>query len=60
MSTQDAGTRQYLVENGVERELQSIRGDLGAAQGLGAAVESELEHDLLIWPRKYCSASDLF
>jgi hypothetical protein len=53
VSTQDAGTRQDLIENGVERELQSIRGHLGAAQDLGAAAESGLEHDLVVWPREY-------
>jgi hypothetical protein len=53
MSAQDASTRQDLINNGVERELLAIREDLGAAQEIGAAVESELEHDLLVWPREY-------
>ena len=53
MSTQDAGTRQDLIANGVERELLSITENLEAPQDLGSAFESEVEHDLLVWPREY-------
>ncbi len=53
MSTQDAGTRQDLIANGVERELQSITENVDAPQDLGSAFGSEVEHDLLVWPRKF-------
>jgi hypothetical protein len=53
MSTQDAGTRQDLIANGVERELRSIAENVDAPQDLGSAFESEVEHDLLVWPREY-------
>ena len=53
MSTQDAGTRQDLIANGVERELQSIAENVDAPQDLGSAFESEVEHDLVVWPREY-------
>lgn len=53
MSTQDAGTRQDLIANGVERELQSITENVDAPQGIGSAFGSEVEHDLLVWPREY-------
>jgi len=53
MSTQDAGTRQDVIANGVERELLSIAENVGAPQDLGSAFESEVEHDLLVWPREY-------
>ena len=53
MSTQDAGTRQDLIANGVERELLSITESLSAPQDVGSAFESEVEHDLLVWPREY-------
>lgn len=53
MSTQDVGSRQDLVANGVERELQSITENLSAPEDLGSAFESEVEHDLLVWPREY-------
>src|SRR5437660_12919288 len=53
MSTQDAGTRQDLIANGVERELLSITENLDTPQDLGSAFESEVEHDLLVWPREY-------
>ena len=53
MSTQDAGTRQDLIANGVERELLSIAENLGLPQDVGSAFESEVEHDLLVWPREY-------
>ena len=53
MSTQDAGNRQDLIANGVERELLSIKENLDAPQDLGSAFESEVEHDLLVWPREY-------
>jgi hypothetical protein len=53
MSTQDAGTRQDLIANGVERELRSITENLSAPQDVGSAFESEVELDLLVWPREY-------
>ena len=53
MSTQDAGTRQDLIANGVSREVLSISDDVDAPQNLGSAFESEVEHDLLVWPREY-------
>jgi hypothetical protein len=53
MSTQDAGIRQDLIANGVERELQSITENVDAPQDLGSAFGSEVEHDLLVWPREY-------
>lgn len=53
MSAQDAGTRQDLIANGVERELQSITENLSAPEDLGSAFESEVEHDLLVWPREF-------
>jgi len=53
MSTQDAGTRQDLIANGVSREVLSISEDVDAPQNLGSAFESEVEHDLLVWPREY-------
>ena len=53
MSAQDAGTRQDLIANGVERELQSITENVDAPQDIGSAFGSEVEHDLLVWPREY-------
>lgn len=53
MSTQDAGTRQDLIANGVERELLSITENANARQNLGSSFAAEVEHDLLVWPREY-------
>lgn len=53
MSTQDAGTRQDLIANGVQRELLSIAENVEAPQNVGSAFQSEVEHDLLVWPREY-------
>jgi len=53
MSTQDAGTRQDLIANSVGRELASISENVDAPQDLSSAFESEVEHDLLVWPREY-------
>ena len=53
MSTQDAGTRQDLIANGVSREVLSISENVDAPQNLGSSFESEVEHDLLVWPREY-------
>ena len=53
MSTQDAGTRQDLIANGVKRELLSIAENVETPQDVGSAFESEVEHDLLVWPREY-------
>jgi hypothetical protein len=53
MSTQDAGTRQDLIANAVERELLSIQENLTAPQDLDSALQSQVEHDLLVWPREY-------
>jgi hypothetical protein len=53
MSTQDAGTRQDLIANSVSREVLSISENVDAPENLGSAFESEVEHDLLVWPREY-------
>lgn len=53
MSFKDAEIRQDLIENGVQHELASIQDDSRNAHDFGPAVESELEHDLLVWPREY-------
>jgi hypothetical protein len=53
MSTQDTGTRQDLIANGVEREILSISENVDAPQDLGSAFESEVQHDLVVWPREY-------
>ena len=53
MSTQDAGSRQDLIANGAERELLSIEENLSPPQDVGSAFQSEVEHDLLVWPREY-------
>lgn len=53
MSTQDAGTRQDLIANAVGRELRAITENVEAPQDLGSAFESDVEHDLLVWPREY-------
>jgi hypothetical protein len=53
MSTQDAGSRQDLIANGVERELLSITENVDTPQDLGSALESEVEHDHIVWPREY-------
>jgi hypothetical protein len=53
MSTQDAGTRQDLIENGVDRELLSIQKNAPGPQDLRSALQSEVEHDLIVWPREY-------
>jgi len=53
MSPRNAGIRQDLIANGVERELLSIAENVNAPQDLGSAFESEVEHDLIVWPREY-------
>ncbi len=53
MSTQDAATRQDLIENGVERELLPIQKNISSPQDLGSALQSQVEHDLIVWPREY-------
>ena len=53
MSSKNAEIRQDLIENGVEHELVPVQENTRNAQELCSSVESELEHDLLVWPREY-------
>jgi len=53
MSAQDAGTRQDLIENGVQRELLPLQEGVTALPNLKSNLLSEVEHDLIVWPREY-------
>jgi hypothetical protein len=53
MPTEDAGLRQDLIENAVQHEVVEIEEPVATEQALDAAFDTELEHDLTVWPREY-------
>lgn len=53
MPTENASLRQDLIENAVQHEIVQIEEPVATEQALDAAFDTELEHDLTVWPREY-------
>ena len=53
MPTEDASMRQDLIENSVQHQVMSVEETVVPGQEVGAAFDTEIEHDLAIWPREY-------
>ncbi len=54
MSIQDASAREDLIESAVQRELTPLKAQPAASEvALDSALDAQLEHDLLVWPREH-------
>ncbi len=53
MNSNNAATRQDLVVNSVEHQISSLANSASAPEELEILLTSELDHDLIAWPRHY-------
>ena len=53
MNSNNAATRQDLVVNSVEHQISSLANSASSPAELGILLTSELDHDLIAWPRQY-------
>src|SRR6266446_3035625 len=53
MNTNNAATRQDLIENAVDHQISSLRNSAASPGQLETLLNSELDHDLIAWPRQY-------
>src|SRR5206468_7257765 len=54
MPNEDASIRQDdLIENSVQRQVMPVEETVATEQEVGAAFDTEVEHDLTIWSREY-------
>ncbi len=53
MNTNNAATRQDLIENSVEHQISSLTNSAASPEQLETLLNSELDHDLIAWPRQY-------
>ena len=53
MPSQDASLRQDLIENAVQHELAPVKETVASEETFNSLVNTEVEHDLLVWPREH-------
>jgi len=53
MNTNNAATRQDLIENSVDRQISTLTNSAASPEQLETLLNSELDHDLIEWPRQY-------
>src|SRR6202048_4637571 len=53
MNSNDAAIRQELIENLVEHQVSTLTNAAASAGQLETLLNSELDHDLIEWPRQY-------
>src|SRR5229473_4100946 len=53
MNTNNAATRQDLIGNAVDHQISSLRNSAASPEQLETLLNSELDHDLIAWPRQY-------
>src|SRR5216683_6933452 len=53
MNTNNAASRQDLVENSVDRQISTLTNSAASPEQLETLLNSELDHDLIGWPRQY-------
>src|ERR1700687_5769645 len=53
MNTNNAATRQDLIENSVDHEISSLTNSAASPEQLETLLNSDLDHDLIEWPRQY-------
>src|SRR5271154_6205873 len=53
MNTNNAAIRQDLIENSVDHQVSTLTGSAASPGQLETLLNSELDHDLIAWPRQY-------
>jgi hypothetical protein len=53
MNNKNAATRQDVVVNSVDHQISSLANSAASPGQLEALLTSELDHDLIAWPRQY-------
>ena len=53
MNTNNAATRQDLIGNSVDRQISTLTNSAASPEQLETLLDSELDHDLIEWPRQY-------
>jgi hypothetical protein len=53
MPNQDASLRQDLIDNAVQHELAPVKETVASEEALDSLLNTEVEHDLLVWPREH-------
>jgi hypothetical protein len=53
MNTKNSAIREDVVENSVDHQNSSLANSAASPGQLEALLTSELDHDLIVWPRRY-------
>jgi hypothetical protein len=53
MNSKNAATRQDVIENSVDHQISSLANSAASTGQLETLIISELDHDLIAWPRQY-------
>jgi hypothetical protein len=53
MKSNNAATRQDVIENSVDHQISSLANSVASTVRLETLLTSELDHDLIAWPRQY-------
>src|SRR5260370_42041331 len=53
MKTNNAATRQDLIEISVDHQISTLTNSAASPEQLETVLNSELDHDLIEWPRQY-------
>ena len=53
MNSKNAATRQDVIENSVDHQISTLANSSASPRHLETLLNSELDHDLIAWPRQY-------
>src|SRR5258708_11421357 len=53
MNSKNAAARQDVVENSVDHQIFALANSVAPPVELSTLLNSELDHDLIVWPRQY-------
>jgi hypothetical protein len=53
MNTKNAAARQDVIANSVDHQISSLANSAASSEQLESLLASELDHDLIVWPRQY-------
>src|SRR5882757_3004055 len=53
MNSKNAATRQDVIENSVDHQISNLANSATSPGKLETLLASELDHDLIAWPRQY-------
>jgi hypothetical protein len=53
MNTKNAATRRDVIENSVDHQISALANSAASPEQMDTLLISELDHDLISWPRQY-------